>query len=115
MANYYGSLDLTELGNIVRNHPELVQEVQMRDGTTHKFIKIDVREKETPDQYGNSASIKVTCKTEERKEGVKYYISNLKQSKFGGLQPQPTSVLGQPQQPAEVAKQPTDIDPGLPF
>ena len=44
MANYYGSIDLTELGNIVRNQPELVTEVQLKDGTMHKFIKVDVWE-----------------------------------------------------------------------
>lgn len=90
MANFYGSLDLSELGNIVRQHPELLREVQMKDGTKHKFINIDVWEKDAPDQYGNAASVKVSCKQEERKQGVKYFIANLKQSKYGSQQPQPT-------------------------
>ena len=110
MANMYGSLDVTELGNIVRQHPELVREVQMKDGTTHKFLNIDVWEKEMPDQYGNAAAIKVSCKQEERKEGVKYFIANLKQSKFGAPQPQPSSVLQQAPPPqTETKKEEGDL------
>lgn len=80
MANYYGSLDLTELGNIVRNHPELVSEVQLKDGTTHKYIKVDVWDKGQIDQFGNAAAIKVSCKRDNRINGLRYYIANLKLS-----------------------------------
>lgn len=110
MANYYGSLDVTELGNIVRQHPELVKSVQLKDGTTHKFVNINVMEKQQPDQYGHSASIKVSCKKEQRKEGVKYYISNLKVSQYGNQQQQQP-----PQQQAPVAPPPAQQNDDLPF
>lgn len=114
MANFFGSIDLTELGNIVRTHPELVRNIQMRDGTTHKFINIDVLDKGQPDQYGHSASIKVSCKKEQRKEGVKYFISNLKVSQYGGQQQtqQQQSVLPPPPPPGNPDEKAND---GLPF
>lgn len=111
MANYYGSIDLTELGNIIKQHPSIVREVQMKDGSTHKFVPIDIWDKGQPDQYGNAASMKVSVKKEERKEGVKYYISNLKQSKYE-QQPQAPSVLQEAPKPQQ--QQPTE-DLGLPF
>lgn len=80
---YYGSIDLTKLGKIVRQHPELVKTVNMKDGTQHKFIGIDVFEKQQADQYGNTAYLKVSCKKDQQKEGLNYYLSDLKPSQYG--------------------------------
>ena len=80
MSKYYGSIDLTALGEIVRKQPGLVREVNMRDGSTHKFLNIDIYENDAADQYGNIASIKVSCKQAERIDGLKYYVANLKPS-----------------------------------
>ena len=77
MKRLYGTIDLTAIGRIVRSHPELVQEVMFKDGA-HKMLRIDVHAKKEVDQYGNVAFIKATCKKEEQREGVSYYISNLK-------------------------------------
>lgn len=88
---YYGSLDLTKLGQIVRLHPELVKTVTMRDGTQHKFLNIDVNEKQQADQYGNVAYIKASCKKAEQRQGLNYYLTNLKPSQSNAQpSPQPT-------------------------
>lgn len=81
MANYFGAIDLTLLGKIVKAHPELVK---VSERNNHKYIGIDIYEKEQEDEYGNRASVKVSCKKENRKEDLKYYISNLKLSQFQG-------------------------------
>lgn len=103
-TSYYGSIDLTELGNVVRKQPSLVREVQMKSGETHKFVNIDIYCKDEPDGFGNSASVKVGCKKDDRMDGVKYFIGNLKASKYGDEQAQP-----QPQ------PQSNEHDGGLPF
>ncbi len=105
--NFYGSIDVTLLGQIVRQQPDLARNVQMKDGTTHMFVNIDVYAKEQPDQFGNIASIKVSCKKEQRREGTKYYIANLKKSQFGEQQTQ--------QQPPTPPQPTKPADDGLPF
>ena len=67
MDNLFGSLDLTLLGNLVRNHPELVREVQFKDGM-HKLLNVDVLEKRQQDNYGNIATIKASCKKDQQKQ-----------------------------------------------
>jgi len=94
MENLYGNLDLTVLGNLVRQHPELVRIVDFKDGK-HKLLNIDVFEKQQADQYGNVATIKASCKKDQQKEGVCYYLSNLKVSQY-----QNNSNQQQIQQPA---------------
>lgn len=84
---YYGSIDLTKLGQIVRQHPELVKTVNMRDGSTHQFINIDINEKQQADQYGNVAYVKVSCKKSEQKQGLNYYLTDLKPSQNNQQQP----------------------------
>ena len=81
MENLYGNLDLTVLGNLVRQHPELVREVDFKDGK-HKLLNIDVFQKQQQDQYGNIATIKASCKKDQQKEGVNYYLANLKVSQY---------------------------------
>ena len=99
MKRLYGTIDLTAIGRIVRSHPELVQEVMFKDGA-HKMLRIDVHAKKEVDQYGNVAFIKATCKKEEQREGVSYYISNLKESKYQDepQQPQQTNMYAQQQE-----------------
>lgn len=89
MENLYGNIDLTLLGKIVRQHPELVRKVKFKDGE-HQLLNIDVFGRQQPDQYGNVAAIKASCKKDQRKEGTNYYIANLKVSDYqdGGQQQQ---------------------------
>ena len=81
MDRFYGTLDLTVLGKIVRQHSGLVRKVMFKDGE-HQLLNIDIFEKQQPDQFGNVAAIKASCKKDNRKEGLNYYIANLKISDF---------------------------------
>ena len=107
MDNLYGNLDLTVLGNLVRQHPELVRIVDFKDGK-HKLLNIDVFEKQQADQYGNVATIKASCKKDQQKQGVNYYLANLKVSQY-----QNNNSQQQTQQPAPPLAPQDDSD--LPF
>lgn len=76
---YYGEIDLTKLGQIVRKHNSLVKKVQFKDGE-HQLLKVAILLKESPDKYGNTANIKVTCKRDLEVEGVQYFVGDLKPS-----------------------------------
>ena len=81
LSSYYGSIDLTKLGQIVRQHPELVKVANMKDGSQHKFLNIDISPKQSgADQYGNVAYLKAACKKSEQKQGLHYYLCDLKLS-----------------------------------
>ena len=80
LSSFYGSIDLTKLGQIVRQHPELVKVANMKDGTQHKFLNIDISPKQQADQYGNVAYVKAACKKSEQKQGLNYYLTDLKLS-----------------------------------
>ena len=97
MENLYGSLDLTVLGKLVRQHPELVRKVNFKDGE-HQLINIDVFGRQEADQYGNLATIKASCKKDQQKQGLNYYLANLKKSQYQGD--------GQQQQQAQPKQQP---------
>lgn len=96
MENYFGSIDLTVLGKLVRQHPELVRKVNFKDGE-HQLINIDVFGRQEADQYGNLATIKASCKKDQQKQGLNYYLANLKKSQYQGD--------GQQQQQAQPKQQ----------
>lgn len=80
-SSYYGSIDITKLGQLMRQHPELVRVANMKDGTQHQFINIDISPKQNgADQYGNVAYLKAACKKTEQKQGLNYYLADLKLS-----------------------------------
>jgi hypothetical protein len=109
MDNLYGSLDLTVLGKLVRQHPELVRKVNFKDGE-HQLINIDVFSKQQPDQYDNVATIKASCKKDQQKEGLSYYLANLKVSQYQND--------NQQQKPARQKQEPQPSagdDDNLPF
>lgn len=108
MANYYGSIDLTKLGQIVKQHPELVKTVNMRDGTQHKFLNIDINEKQQADQYGNVAYMKASCKKAEQKQGLNYYLCDLKESQNSNQQ-QPQRQQPAPPQQSAAANDESDL------
>lgn len=76
---YYGKIDLTKLGQIARQHSELVEEVEFKDGT-HKLLKVSVFQKDVADKFGNTACIKANCKRDEEKQGLNYFVADLKNS-----------------------------------
>jgi hypothetical protein len=81
MKNLYGQLDLTRIGEIAKAHPELVKEVQFKDGV-HKLLNVNVRYRAQAGQYGNVAYINAAVKKDAQKEGVNYYIADLKESNY---------------------------------
>jgi predicted RNA-binding protein YlxR (DUF448 family) len=106
MSGFYGSIDLTRLGEVARKHPELVRVVNMKDGTQHKFLNIDIGMKQQKDQYGHVAYLKVSCKKAEQRQGLNYYLADLRESQN---QQQPQN----PTPPPAAAPQNTNDD--LPF
>lgn len=114
MSNLYGSIDLTILGNIVRQHPSLVREVTFKDGTNHKFLQIDVSERRQPSEKGNTHYIKATCKKDQQMQGVNYFIADLKPSTYGNQPQQAQPVVQAPVFTQQDAN--TEVtDDGLPF
>ena len=108
MENLYGSLDLTVLGKLVRQHPELVRKVNFKDGE-HQLINIDVFGKQQPDQYDNVATIKATCKKDQQKEGLSYYLANLKVSQYQNDNQQQQQPARQNQAPQQSANDNDDL------
>ena len=62
--NYIGEIDLTRLGQIAREHPNAIREVQFKDGV-HKFLKVSVGSKKEADKWGNVAYLKAAIKKAE--------------------------------------------------
>ena len=90
-SKYYGQLSLTRLGEIARQQPELVKEVQFKDGHKEKFLNISILADEQPNQYGKVGAVRVDCK--DKKDTLNYYVGDLRQSNFVQQQ--------QPQQPQQ--------------
>lgn len=107
MENLYGTIDLTKLGNIVRQHPELVREVTFKNGEIHKVINVNINQKQQEDQYGNVAYVKVGVKKDDEKQGLNYFLGDLKVSKFGTEQ--------KPQQQAQYYAPSPNSENDLPF
>lgn len=110
MKNLYGSIDLTLIGRIVRQHPELIRKVQFKDGE-HQLLNIDIHDKREADQYGNVAYIKAACKKGQQREGINYYLANLKLSQFQDEQQQSPVPNAQPynQQQAPAPSSENDL------
>ena len=73
MANRYGSICLSDIPR------ELI--TTSKNGK--KYLNIEVNELRQPSQYGATHAVKMSVKKGDRKDGVNYYIGNLKPSKFG--------------------------------
>lgn len=91
MANYYGSLCLSDIP----------KELITTDNNGKKWLNIDIYEMRQPSQWGHTHTIKASVKKEDKKDGVNYYIGKLKPSKYD-------------QQPSTPAMQESNED-GLPF
>ena len=92
--NFYGQLDLTKAGIIAREHPELVKHAKFKDGE-HLLLNVSLFDLQKPDDYGNTATLKVRCKKDEQRKGVNYYLGNFKNGENSEQPPQPV----QPTQP----------------
>lgn len=82
-----------------------------------RYLRIRVCEKQSPDKYENTHYIKCYVPKDEVKEGVNYYIGNLKPSNPPLTQTQGANI--QPaEQTSEPVKQPDNVyneDDDLPF
>jgi hypothetical protein len=101
MALLIGSICLTDIPR------ELIKNVVCKDGVTRKYLNISVVEMKEKSQFGDTHFISCAPKKDERKDGVKYIIGNLKTYEAQAAQPTP----------AEIDKAPVaaDDDDSLPF
>ena len=70
----------------------------IRKGSNGKsYLTIEVCERQQPGRYGDTHYIKQYCKSTERREGVNYFIGDLKPSLYDQQQPasQPVQTLDQ--------------------
>ena len=112
MSNFYGSICLSDI-------PKRLIE----DGKNgKKYLRIEVREMKQAGQYGDTHFIVASCKKENRIDGEKLFIGNLKPSKFdeqqnGGVQnsEQVQAVYGAQQQPTPAVIEPGKESDDLPF
>lgn len=104
MNNMYGQIDLTILGDFVRNHPDAVKRVHFNsDGRDHQLINVNLYENREPDKNGNTHALKISLAKEKQLQGEKLYCANLKPSQQ------------QASAPAAPAPAPAEDNGGLPF
>jgi len=70
MEKLYGSICLTDIPK------EMIQTAS----NGKKYLNIEVFRMKQPSQYGHTHCISVSCKKEDKKEGVNYYIGKMKES-----------------------------------
>lgn len=68
----YGSICLSDIPR------DMIKAFTLKDGTTKKYLNISIHERKEQGQYGDTHFISCAPKKEERKEGVKYIIGDLK-------------------------------------
>lgn len=73
MSNLFGSICLSDIPK------ELI--TTAKNGK--KYLNIEIKQMRQPSQFGHTHTVKASVKRDERKEGVNYYIGNLKLSKYG--------------------------------
>lgn len=101
--NFYGKLDFTNILRLWKNHQELFEMVDFKDGK-HALLKVNFNERQQADEHGNTHYLKANCKAADQKEGLNYYISS-------GFKP------SQEQGAAPTHEQVNNVadDPDLPF
>ena len=76
MSNLYGSIDLAQLGEIIRKQPNLVKVVEGKDGKKHKYLDVYVNERKEASQFGKTHYLKVAVKKDDAQEDVNYYVGD---------------------------------------
>lgn len=105
--DYFGQLDFTLICRLWKEHKELFQMVDFRDGQ-HAILKVNFNERQQADEHGNTHYLQAACKKADRREGVNYYVgSSFKPSQNDNQQQQPARQNQAPQQSAD--------DDSLPF
>ena len=75
----FGQIDLTKIGALIQQQPELIRRVNFKDGE-HMLLAINVNDMQRTDEHGNTHSITAYCRKDERKPELNYFIANLKSS-----------------------------------
>ena len=110
MKNLFGRIDLTKLSQLLLADPSIKKAYVDKMGKTHEYIDIDICERKTPSEFGDVAFIKVAPR--EKKDGVNYYLADLKVSKFqddgnqAQTQTEQSAPFAQAVQPTPVVKAP---------
>ena len=115
MANLYGQLDLSKLGDFVRQNPEAVKVVTFKDGTTHKMLNVSISERRQVDNFGNDHYIKIYVPKEQIKQGVNYFIADIKSRTQANTQQQTQQQAPLPQTPEQQEQLPQQQEQPLPF
>lgn len=74
-GDFYGRIDFTKICRLWRDHKELFEMVNFQDGQ-HALLKCNFNERQQPDDHGNTHYLQASCKKDERKEGLNYYIGD---------------------------------------
>lgn len=110
----FGQIDLTKLGDIAKKHPSLIRKVKFKDGREHQMLNVSIIDTPT-DKFGNTMAIRVSCKPDDRVDGLNYYVANLRESdKDKSENHQPAQAPPQPQPQQDYYEQ-NDGDNDLPF
>ena len=89
MAGFYGSICLSDIPR------ELISTGQ----NGKKYLNIEIGERRQPSQFGATHYVKASVKQEQKRDGVNYYIGDLKPSRFdNGGQPQQGAAATPPAQ-----------------
>lgn len=104
MTNLFGSICLSDIPK------ELI--TTAKNGK--KYLNIEIKQMRQPSQFGHTHTVKASVKRDERKEGVNYYIGNLKLSKYGNDDAATTPSDAVEVPPVAVNDTPTNDD-DLPF
>lgn len=72
MAGYYGSICLTDIP----------KELITTGKNGKKYLNIEIGERRQPSQFGATHYVKASVKQEQKRDGVNYYIGDLRPSKF---------------------------------
>lgn len=70
-----GQIDLTIIGRLMRENPNLIRKVNFKDGE-HQLLNIAISSMKQPDNYGNDLT--VSCKPKDAPIDNKWYIGKLK-------------------------------------
>lgn len=100
MERLYGSICLSDIDK------KQIKKVVCKDGVTRLYLNISVIERKAENAYGHTHFVSCAPKKEEREDGVKYIIGDLKR-----YVQQPNAVT--PEQVAQAQSVSDDED--LPF
>lgn len=117
MSSYKALIDVTKLGDIIREHPQLVREKEMKDGKVHKFVSVDINERREVSESGATHYIKVNLWKLIPREGMNYYLADVYPNNFEkkGVINNNTPQFGNQTPPEEVKVNSNGSIDNLPF